>query len=47
MMGWITDLDALHAAYGTPGQAALKKQTARLTPAYGAPATFAMMMNAF
>jgi PPOX class probable FMN-dependent enzyme len=36
MMGWITDLDALHAAYGTPGQAALKKQTARLTPAYAA-----------
>jgi len=35
-MHWITDLDSLHAAYGTPGQAALRKQTARLTPAYAA-----------
>lgn len=35
-MDWITDLDALHAAYGTPKPPALKKQTARLTPAYAA-----------
>lgn len=36
MMHWITDLDSLHATYGTPGQAALRKQTARLTPSYAA-----------
>jgi PPOX class probable FMN-dependent enzyme len=35
-MDWITDLDALHALYGTPSEAALRKQTARLTPAYSA-----------
>ena len=35
-MHWITDLDSLHADYGTPGQAALRKQTARLTPSYAA-----------
>ncbi|MCX7287743.1 MAG: pyridoxamine 5'-phosphate oxidase family protein, partial [Rhodobacterales bacterium] len=35
-MDWITDLDGLHAAYGAPGQAALRKQTTRLTPAYAA-----------
>lgn len=33
-MDWITDLDALHAHYGTPGQPALRKVTAALTPAY-------------
>lgn len=35
-MHWISDLDSLHAVYGTPAQAALRKQTARLTPAYRA-----------
>lgn len=35
-MHWITDLDTLHAAYGTPKPPALKKQTARLTAAYAA-----------
>lgn len=33
-MDWITDIAALQAAYGTPAAPALKKQTARLTPAY-------------
>ena len=35
-MDWITDLDTLHGHYGTPKPPALKKQTARLTPAYAA-----------
>jgi PPOX class probable FMN-dependent enzyme len=35
-MDWITDLDSLHATYGAPGLPALRKQTARLTPAYAA-----------
>ena len=35
-MDWITDLDALHSHYGTPGKPALAKVTARLTPAYRA-----------
>lgn len=35
-MQWIADLEALHATYGAPGQPALRKQTARLTPAYAA-----------
>jgi uncharacterized protein len=33
-MSWITDLDQLHAAYGTPKPPALKKVAMRLTPAY-------------
>lgn len=33
-MDWITDLDTLHALYGTPGKPAVAKQTAHLTPAY-------------
>ena len=36
MMDWITDLDALHAHYGTPGQPAVAKVTSHLTPAYAA-----------
>lgn len=36
MMDWITDLDALHARYGTPKPPALRKVTPRLTPAYAA-----------
>lgn len=35
MTDWITDLDALHGHYGTPKAPALRKVTARLTPAYG------------
>ena len=35
-MDWITDLDTLHARYGTPGQPALRKVASRLTPAYRA-----------
>lgn len=35
-MDWITDLEALHAHYGTPGQPALRKVTSGLTPAYRA-----------
>lgn len=35
-MNWITDLEALHGLYGAPAAPALKKQTARLTPAYRA-----------
>lgn len=35
-MEWIVDLETLVAAYGTPAVPALKKQTARLTPAYRA-----------
>lgn len=35
-MDWINDLDTLHSHYGTPSQPALRKQTARLTPAYRA-----------
>ena len=35
-MDWITTLDALHAHYGTPGQASTVKVTNRLTPAYSA-----------
>ncbi len=33
-MDWITDLDQLHAAYGTPKPPALKKVARQLTPAY-------------
>jgi uncharacterized protein len=33
---WITDLDALHALYGTPKPPALAKVTDHLTPAYAA-----------
>lgn len=33
-MPWITDLSALHALYGTPSDAAIRKQTTALTPAY-------------
>lgn len=33
-MDWISDLDALHAQYGTPKPPALRKVAARLTPAY-------------
>ena len=33
-MPWITDLDSLHARYGTPKSPALRKVTPRLTPAY-------------
>lgn len=36
MMDWITDLDALHAHYGTPGQPAMAKVTDKLTPSYRA-----------
>ncbi|HMS95087.1 MAG TPA: pyridoxamine 5'-phosphate oxidase family protein [Tabrizicola sp.] len=36
MTDWITSLDELHARYGRPGQAALRKQAVRLTPAYRA-----------
>lgn len=36
MMDWITDLAALHSHYGTPGQPAMAKVTAHLTPAYRA-----------
>jgi uncharacterized protein len=36
MTPWISDLDALHAAYGTPKQPALAKVTNHLTPAYAA-----------
>lgn len=35
-MTWITTLDALHAHYGQPGQAATVKVTPVLTPAYRA-----------
>jgi len=35
-MDWITELDALHALYGTPGKPAMAKVTAHLTPAYAA-----------
>lgn len=35
-MDWITDLDALHSQYGAPKPPALRKVTARLTPAYAA-----------
>jgi uncharacterized protein len=35
-MDWITDLDTLHASYGTPKPPALRKQVARLTPGYRA-----------
>lgn len=35
-MEWIADLAALEGRYGTPSAPALKKQTARLTPAYRA-----------
>lgn len=35
-MDWISDLDTLQSHYGTPSQPALRKQTARLTPAYRA-----------
>jgi PPOX class probable FMN-dependent enzyme len=35
-MDWITDLAALEGLYGQPSMPALKKQTARLTPAYRA-----------
>lgn len=35
-MEWIGDLEALHAAYGSPAAPALKKQTTRLTLAYRA-----------
>ncbi len=35
-MDWITDLPALHAHYGTPGEASTVKVTPRLTPAYRA-----------
>lgn len=35
-MDWITDLDTLHAHYGTPKPPALRKVTATLTPAYAA-----------
>lgn len=35
-MDWIADLDALHAAYGTPSKPALSKVSAQLTPAYAA-----------
>lgn len=34
MMDWITTLDDLHAAYGTPGKPALAKVTPHLTPGY-------------
>ena len=33
-MDWITDLDSLHAQYGTPGKPAVAKVAAHLTPAY-------------
>ena len=33
-MDWITDLDTLHAQYGTPGKPAVAKVAAHLTPAY-------------
>jgi PPOX class probable FMN-dependent enzyme len=33
-MDWITDLDSLHAHYGTPGRPALAKVANRMTPAY-------------
>lgn len=33
-MDWITTLDDLHAAYGTPAKPALAKVTPHLTPAY-------------
>ena len=36
MTQWITNLDDLLSHYGTPGQAALKKQSAQLTPSYRA-----------
>lgn len=36
MMDWITDLDTLHAQYGTPGKPAVAKVAAHLTPAYRA-----------
>ena len=36
MMDWITDLDALHSHYGTPGTPALAKVAPHLTPAYRA-----------
>ena len=35
-MDWITDLDTLHAQYGTPGKPAVAKVAAHLTPAYRA-----------
>lgn len=34
MMDWITDLDALHAHYGTPKTPAIAKVANHLTPAY-------------
>jgi uncharacterized protein len=33
-MDWITDLDTLHAKYGTPKAPALRKVSQRLVPAY-------------
>ena len=36
MMNWITDLDSLHAHYGTPSRPALAKVTRHMTPAYAA-----------
>jgi uncharacterized protein len=36
MMDWITDLDALHAHYGTPKPPAIAKVSNHLTPAYSA-----------
>jgi len=36
MTQWITSLEDLHTHYSAPGQAALKKQSARLTPSYRA-----------
>ena len=36
MMQAITDLDTLHALYGTPGTAAMAKVAKQLTPAYRA-----------
>jgi PPOX class probable FMN-dependent enzyme len=36
MTDWISDLDALHAAYGTPAKPALAKVTPHLTPSYRA-----------
>lgn len=35
-MDWITDLDDLHARYGTPSDPAMRKVTDHLTPAYRA-----------
>lgn len=36
MTDWITDLDSLHAHYGTPSHPALAKVTSHMTPAYAA-----------